>query len=106
MDTLLIISTIFFILSIIIFFIGNGKHKLTLKQIIVLSGHQIKRRKSPYLIIFSTFPDLLLVFSIVTLIIYLDCLPALILIFGGLLIYILQKIIILLISRFFHLKNN
>lgn len=47
------ISTIFFILSIVCFFIRNGIRELTLKQIIVLSGYQVKRCKAPHLIVLS-----------------------------------------------------
>ena len=106
MDTLLAISIIFFSISIIVFCIRNGRSKLTLKQIITLSGYQIKKRKPPHMIIFSTFSELMLVFSIITLIIYLDYLPTLVLFIGGLVVYILQKIIILLVLNLRYLRNN
>ena len=106
MNTLLIISTIFFISYIVCFFIKNGIRELTLKQIIVLSGYQVKRCKTPHLIVLSTFSDLLLMFSVVILIISLNYLPVFVLIFGGLVIFILQKIIIFLITKVIHFLDN
>lgn len=72
---------------------------LTLKQIIVLSGHTMRYRNSGYLLIISTLSDLLLMASVVTLIIYFDY-PPLVEFIGSLIVLFMQKMIILLIVKF------
>ena len=100
MNTLLLSSIILFVLSIISFFIKNGIRQLTLKQIIQLSGRRIGRSKLGYSTICSTFSDILLLFSVISLIImHSDNFPPLILFFGGLFIIFLQKIIILFLQK-------
>ena len=102
MDTLLVCSISLFALSILFFFMINGREQLTLKQIFILSGRKLKCSTTKYLIIGSTFSELLLIASVVGLIIHFDY-PLIVEFLGGLMILFMQKIIILLILKLKHL---
>ena len=104
MDTLLVCSISLFALSILFFFMINGREQLTLKQIFILSGRKLKCSTTKYLIIGSTFSELLLIASVVGLIIHFDY--PLIVEFLGAYDSFHAKIIILLISRTIYSKNN
>lgn len=89
----IIISSTLFVLSIIAFFIKNGNKQLSFRQIIQISGYDLKR---PYL--FKNYPDILLMFSIVVLILFFHF-PALMEFIGGIFIIIFQKVLILILQR-------
>jgi len=91
MNKLIYTSLFIFIISIISFYIKNGNKKLTFKQIIQLSGHNLKSHT-----FFENYPDILLMFSIVSLILSFDY-PFLIEILGGVFVVFVQKIIILIL---------
>jgi len=87
---ILLISVISFILSIIWFFIKNGVQRLSIKQIVQLSGHKLGK---------LVVPDALSMFSAVLLVRYYDSLPAVVLFFLGLSVLVLQKIVILFLQK-------
>lgn len=78
--------------------------RLTFKQIIMLSGRKLKCSTSKYLIVGSTFSELLLIASVVLIIIYFDY-SIMIKVFGGLVILFMQKIIILFILNLKHFTS-
>lgn len=106
MHPLIITLIIFYILSIIFFFIENGVRERTLKQIIQLDSRKLENSKFGCLIFIPNFSHILLVSCIPTLVIYLHryCGYELVIIFlvgifGFLVITCLQKIIILLLQK-------
>ena len=84
----ILISGILFVLSIIAFFVKNGIKQLTLRQIIGQVGF---KKGQPWR--FNNYPDILLMFSVVCLVIFLQLHPLAKLSFGILLIFV-QKLII------------
>jgi hypothetical protein len=101
MKDLVIASVSLYVLSIISFFIKNGNHLLTLKQIVALG--EMSNFKKPYF--FKNYPDILLMFSIVSLIIYFNY-PIVIEIIGGVMVIFTQKILILIFQYLLPKSKN
>lgn len=93
MSKLIIISIILFLMSIISFFIKNWNKRLTLKQIIQLSGYNSK--KTTY---YKNYSDFLLMFSIVALILCFHY-SILLEIIVGIIIVFTQKVLIFILQR-------
>lgn len=93
MNDLFIASICLFLLSIISFFVKNGNKQLTRIQIIQLSGRNFKKPA-----LFKNYPDVLLMFSIIALILFFDY-PGFIEIAVGILIIFTQKVLILILQR-------
>lgn len=101
MNDLIIISLSLFVLSIISFFIKNGNYLLTFKQIVLLSN--LRNFQKPFFL--KNYPDVLLMFSVISLILYFNY-SIVIEIIGGVLIILTQKIFILIFQRFLPKSKN
>lgn len=84
----ILISGILFVLSIIAFFIKNGTKQLTLRQII---GQDSYNNKRPWR--FNNYPDIILMFSVVSLMIFSQLRPVVTFSIGILVIFT-QKLIL------------